>query len=227
MAISATTILIICLVVPNVAPALNFDRFYRATLVFLSPLYVVGGIYVFDLFKRIRIPSRIKFSKLTFNGFEMLMLSIILTSFFLFRVGFVNYVSGGYPISYSLNYRSADLQEKIAILSISIPECDISSARWLVAKIENNPLVYADEVGTATLFDYTSLSKDNTYPLLNTTQPETGSYVYLRGFNLIGSVVSFDLTASYPQYNISDISAIFIQSDKIYSNGQSEAYYMP
>jgi uncharacterized membrane protein len=231
MVIISALILIICLAVPNVAPTLNFARFYRASMIFLSPLYVVGGIFVFDSFKRIGNPSRIRFYKVTYKSFELLMLAIIVATFFLFRVGFANYVSGGYPISYSLNFndmqKSTDLQQRISIYGISIPEPDFYSARWLASRIENNSTVYADETGVATMIDYTSLSLNNTCLLSNNTEPKTASYVYLRGFNVIDSVVSFDLSQGYPQYNISDISPIFTRSDKIYSNGQSEVYYVP
>jgi uncharacterized membrane protein len=219
MALSATIILIVCLVVPNVAPALNFSRFYRAITIFLSPLFVVGGIYVLKLFKKIRF-TRAMFGKVTFKCFELLILAIILSAFFLFRVGFANYVSGDYPISYSLNLNNMNT------FGISILEPDIFGAKWIATKIENNSVAYADDLGAATLSDYTNLSRDNTYPLLNTTEPLPGSYIYLRGLNTMKGVVSFDLTASYTPYKTSDLSPILKQSDKIYSNGQSEAYYI-
>jgi uncharacterized membrane protein len=206
MTISATYILIICLVVPNVAPALNFSRFYRVTMIFLSPLFVVGGIYVLDLLKRIQIPSRLRFGKVTFKGFELLTLVIVLTAFFLFRIGFANYVSGGYPISYSLNFDDMSARA----LDVSIPELDVSSARWLVARTENNSLVYADGNVLRPLIDYTNINRDNIVALSNTTQPRANSYIYLSSMNVDEGL--------YP---------IPIQSDKIYSNGQSETYFSP
>ena len=66
------------------------------------------------------------------------MLAIILAAFFLFRSGFANYISGGYPISYPLSFndmkKSTDLQERIDLMGVTIQELDFSSAKWLERK---------------------------------------------------------------------------------------------
>jgi uncharacterized membrane protein len=230
MAMCAAGLLIICLVVPNIAPALNFTRFYRVTMIFLSPLFAVGGLYLLHLLRN-KVPSRVRFTIFTQRGSGLLLLAVVLSTFFLFSAGFVDYISGGYPTSYPLNFgdvnKLTNLQEKITIFGFYIPEYDISSARWLASRIGNNSSIYADDIGMITLFDYTSLSQSNTYPLLNTTKPAAGSYIHLRELNVIDRVVSFDWSSSYPQYNISDLFSLIGQSDMIYSNDRSQTYFVP
>lgn len=228
MVVSATFLLILSITIPNVAPSINFSRFYRLTMLFLSPLFVMGGLYVFDFFKWV-LPRRV--SKPKVKHFNLILLAILVASFFLFRSGFANYASGGYQTSYPLNYDNIDglddLSQKVTIFGVSVTEYDLYSARWLTSKIEMNSSIYGDERGVAILYDYTNFSRDNTYLLFNTTTPETGSYLYFRGFNIMENVVLFNLLSSYPRYDLSDISPLLEQTDKIYSNGESEVYFVP
>lgn len=229
MVICSVCLLVISLALPNVATAINFSRFYRLTMLFLSPMFAIGGIYLFDLLKRVRIFSHASFRTISFEGIGILLVAIILSAFFIFSVGLANYVSGDYPFSYALSYgsmqKSTDSTQRIEVLSVSIPECDVWGAKWLAARTGSHAAIYADELGTMTLFDYTTLCRNNTHPLLNTTLPKTDSYIYLRKLNIVEGILSFSVTKAYPQYNISDISLTLSESDKIYSNGQSEAYY--
>jgi uncharacterized membrane protein len=230
MAIFAALILLACFAVPNLAPTLNISRFYRATMIFLEPLLVVGGMYFLGLFERIRVPSWVKFGKVTFKDLRMLTLTIVLVSFFLFRIGLVNHIAGGYPTSFSLDFgrmkTSTNLGVRTEIFSVSVSEQDLFGATWLAAEVENASLVYAD-YGRAILFDYTDLRPENIGYLVNDTQMEPSSYIYLRRLNVVEGLVSTPTPGRPLLFNLSDISLLLTQSNKIYSNGQSETYSLP
>jgi uncharacterized membrane protein len=222
LAIIGLLILTMVLVVPNVAPSINFTRFYRAAMIFLAPLFVVGGLYLLDFFKKIRVPSRIMSSKVTYRSFEFLILAVILATFFLFRVGFANYISGGYPISYSLSF--SDM--KMSRMDTIIQELDVYSAKWLEAKGENNKLIYVGgEIRP--IICYTNFNRDSLYFLTNTTKAESDSYIYLSTANIISGLAGSSSEDVTFLFNASDLSPVLAQSDKIYSNGQSEDYYVP
>lgn len=227
MIISAAAILVVCLVVPNVAPALNFSRFYRASMMFLAPLYVIGGICLFNLCRKMRFPSRIKFGRDSKTR-ELFLLCIILSAFFLFRVGLANYVSGGYPISYPLNFdymqKTSNPEERMTLLNVYVPEQDISSAKWLGTKMNRTFLVYGDSNSFYHILPtYALLPFDKVKDLYMNITFATNSYVYLSSLNLQLGIVSPRGGGSTFNLTQMDTST----SNKIYSNDGSAIYYSP
>lgn len=228
MAICAAFLLLVCLAVPNVAPAFNFTRFYRATMIFLAPLFILGGMYFLGLFKKIWNPFRSKFSKPIFRNLRLFLLVIILVAFFLFRSGFVNSVTGDRPSSFSLDFNrmktSTILELRTGIYGIYVPEQDLFSARWLAPRVGTNSLVYAEYgMGVSTLMDYTTLNRQNIDNIVNETQAKPESYVYLRSLNVLVGMVA----DSVGYFNLSGLSSSLSQNDKIYSNGASDIYFAP
>jgi uncharacterized membrane protein len=227
MAIFAAFLLLACMAVPNVAPTLNFTRFYRYAMVFLAPLFILGGVYFLGLFRKISMPFPAR-PKFVFKDFRLVMLTIVLVVFFLFRSGFINNVTGDRPYSYSLDFdrmkTSALFGAEGSLYSVYVPEQDLFSARWLALQIGNNSLVYADYgMGVTTLIDYTSLNSQNIDYILNETQSEPGSYVYLRSLNTLGGIVAF----RQGYFNLSDLFPSPLQNCRIYSNGASDVYFVP
>jgi uncharacterized membrane protein len=111
-----------------------------------------------------------------------------------------------------------------SLYSVYVPEQDLFSARWLALQIGNNSLVYADYgMGVTTLIDYTSLNSQNIDYILNETQSEPGSYVYLRSLNTLGGIVAF----RQGYFNLSDLFPSPLQNCRIYSNGASDVYFVP
>ena len=224
MAIFAAFLLVVCLAVPNVAPTLNFMRFYRYAMVFLAPLFILGGMYFLGLFKRVRQISSVK-SKSGLRDIRLLVLTILLVVFFLYRSGFANTVTGGLPYSFSLDFNrmktSIFYVTGSSLYDVYIPEQDLSSAMWLSSRIENNSSVYADYgIGLTTLIDYTTL---NPQSIGYAHALEPGSYIYLRSFNVLSGMV-YD-SVSY--FNLSDLSSSLSQNSRIYSNGASDVYFAP
>jgi uncharacterized membrane protein len=59
--------------------------------------------------------------------------------------------------------------------------------------------------------------------IVNGTQPETGSYTYLRSFNVLNGLVAKE--SGY--FNLSDLYPPLSENSKIYSNGASDIYFAP
>jgi uncharacterized membrane protein len=227
IAICAAFILLVCLAVPNVAPLLNFSRFYRYTMIFLAPFFILGGVYFLGLFRKILNRSLAR-PRFVVRNFRLFMLTILLVAFFLFRSGSVNTIARALPTSYSLDFDRLKNPVFLGIIGSSyevyIPEQDFSSATWLVSQIGNNSLVYADYgMGAATLM-YTGLNPQNIDYIMNATQPKPESYLYLRTYNALIGIID----SPVPSYlNLSDLSPPPSQNCRIYSNGASCVYFVP
>lgn len=227
MAICAALILLVCLAIPNVAPLLNLARFYRYAMIFLAPLFTLGGVYFLGLFRKIlnRSLARPRFAV---RDFRLFMLTILLVAFFLFRSGSVNTIAGGLPSSYSLDFDRLKNPAFWSIIGSSyevyVPEQDLSSGTWLASQIGKSYLVYADYGMGITTLMYTAPNRQSIDYVMNGTQPTPGSYIYLRTFNaLIGIIASPE-----PSYlNLSDLSPPPSQNCRIYSNGGSDVYFVP
>jgi len=228
VAILSTFILLLCLGVPNFAPALNFSRFYQIIMLFLAPLFALGGMYFLRLIGKSASPFLRKFSKVSCRDLELRIVTLVLIAFFLFQVGFVNHVTKDYPYSYSLDFNrkktSTDRGIRVSLYSIYVPEQDFFSAQWLYQNKDNISLVYADgSWGKPVLAAYTLLAYERVNYLFNTTKLESRSYIYLRQLNVREGIVH----TVAESFNISVISSLLNQSNKIYSNGESEIYCVP
>jgi uncharacterized membrane protein len=227
MAIFATFLLVLCIAVPNVSSTLNFMRFYRYAMIFLAPLFILGGVYFLGLFRKIlnRPLARPRF---VLRDFRLLMLTIVLVVFFLFRSGFVNTITRDLPISYSLDFdrmkASTFFTVGNSLYYVYVPEQDISSARWLAQRIRSNSLVYADSgMGFITLIDYTDPKLENIDYIVNETKSNAGSYIYLRWFNVVGGIIATESG----NLNLTDLNPSPAQNCRIYSNGASDVYFTP
>jgi uncharacterized membrane protein len=227
MAIFAGFLLAVCLVVPNVAPTLNYMRFYRYSMSFLAPLFILGGLYFLGLFRKILSHNPIR-NGFVFRDFRLRVLTIILVVFFLFRSGFVNTVTNDYPYSYSLDFdrmkESTFFVAGGSLYNVYVPEQDLYCAKWLALQISNSSLVYADYgMGVTTLTAFTRLNRQNIDYITNGTQQKPKSYIFLRSFNALGGLVAIE----QGYFNLSALSPSPTQNCEIYSNGASEVYFAP
>lgn len=227
MAVFAAFLLLVCIAVPNVAPTLNFMRFYRYSMIFLAPLFTLGGVYFLGFLRRMsnRPLARPRF---VFRNFRLLMMTIVLVVFFLYRSGFVNTVTGDLPYSYSLDFdrmkQSTFFNVGNSLYFVYVPEQDLFGARWLALQIGNSSLVYADYgMGITILSSYTTLNHQNIGFIMNGTLSKPESYIYLRSFNVLGGLIP------HPQdyLNLSDLSPSLSKNCRIYSNGASDVYFVP
>lgn len=219
MCIVSGFILLLCLVIPNLAPSLNFSRFYAISLLFLSPCFVMGGELVVDiagaLWKRVtkkRFLANIKVA-------TKILLCIVLFGYFLSQSGFVNIVVGAAPLSFPLDYSRASTSLDTIIQrnfnAIYIPEHDVLGASWLSShKVETAAVFVNQHSGFHALVSYGLIADNLIFTITNTTIPPQGSYIYLSSLTATSS------------FNASQISPLLNRNNLIYANGNSEIWYV-
>ena len=236
VAIISLVILILCIVVPNLAPTLNLTRFYSIVIPFLAPFCVLGGIWFLEavaklipsrLLKKISGPRKIK----THNLIVFLITSLIIVAF-LFNIGLIDHVTQGYPDSYSLDLNRMEASTNINILSslynVYLLDQDVYGARWLYANMNSTESVYADYYSHFTVLrGYTLISDTLIQQITNDSVLQSGNYVYLRYLNVKIGLISDAIGSGYVTFNTSDLSPVISSCDGIYSNGGSIVYYKP
>ena len=232
MMIIAAIILAITLIAPSIAQILNYTRFYAITLLFLSPCFVIGGRAILTIigkaWEKIKQPP--KHRSLTKNGNlnrALLLIAIILSAYFLSQVGFVNYVSGGAIHTYNVDFdrmvTSDNAQVKITLYDTYIPQQDVFSATWLSNYKVGSTEVFSDYLsGSHALISYGLIPNKLLLPLTNKTIPPQGSYIYLGSLNTLNGVI----TTAAGSFNTSQISPLLDQNSLVYSNGNSEIFYV-
>ena len=207
---------------PYFASALNTDRLYHITLIFLAPFCIIGGITFFRMMSKVvkaswtdqRVISSLK------------ALSVFLAIFLLFNTGFVYEVAKDHPGSIALSQESikeyGDTKEKAGFYCIYILEQDVFSARWLSKNTNKQHLrIYSDwDAKFHVLSSYGLMGRHGNILSPDTTiLHEIDAYIYLRRLNVVDGIMA------KPIYNTTEIFLILEKNGKIYSNGGSEIYY--
>jgi len=229
VAILSAVILFLCVAVPNVAPNLNFERFYAITLLFLAPCFVLGGETLVDISENaLRRAIRRRSLSNTYSKMSTTVLCAVLIGYFLSQSGFINCVAGGSPLSFSLNYSrmlaptNSNLPDIINFYSGFIPEQDVFGAEWLSKNRGESLMIYADSrCADAVLTSYGLIPRQQISSLTNTTMLEQGGFVYLGQLNVLNGVI---LTPT-GYFNTSEIFPLLNETNLIYSNGNSEIWY--
>ena len=196
---------VICLAgiaVPYFASSLNTTRLYQITLLFLAPFCVIGGVTFFKGLSKI---AKISWTdKSMANSFKVL--SVFLSIFLLFNIGFIYEITDDNPSSISLNNE------------IDYPrfnEQEVLGAKWLFG-VKNSNLAYADAyrwmlLGSFNWWTARCLPK-------NVDGIPDDPYTYLGSYNIITKSV---LVAEEKYINSSDVTS---NRNMIYMNGGAEIY---
>lgn len=228
-------LLVMGLVVPNLAPTLNFQRFYQYTLLFLAPFFIFGGLAIFELIKNLsshllssfRMPVLGKSRPTVPRNLILQLITLLLITSFLFQVGLVSHVTGAAPTSTSLDLDREKKSNNLAVLEglyeVYIPEQDVFSAVWCLRNIDQKPRIYADVLSKDNVLTaYALENKNEIRDISNTTVMQRSAYVYLRYFNIRhNTIVSYQGI-----FNTSNVD-VLNQTDTIYSNGASEIRWTP
>jgi uncharacterized membrane protein len=205
-------LLVACIVVPNLASAFNMSRFYQVTLFFLAPLCIVGGMDVLRFLSRKRVKEKYILA---------IMVLGVLIPFFLFQTGFVYEVSREQDLSLPLSSYRLDALT-LANQGV-IEESEVSGATWLTQFTNLNRSLYAD-ITSAAIFNYVGVQNPVWLslgaPILN------GSYVYLRGYNVLDSIV-FTNYGNVGSFNVTQITPSLNETNLIYSSGSCQIYEVP
>jgi uncharacterized membrane protein len=230
--ILSSVMLFLSLAVPNVAPPLDFSRFYQLSLLFLAPCFVLGGeAFVDNVANLLRRVARRSFLGNT-HKIGTALLCAVLVGYFLSQSGFINCVTEAAPQSYALDFSrfvtSRDLGLKGRFYSAYIPEQNFFSAVWLSKHVGPQSIVYADyDSRQNVLMSYGMIPMQYLAPLSNSTVPEWNSFVYLSSLNVGDGVITYTYREStLDLFNSSEISSILNQSNLIYSNGNGEIWHV-
>jgi uncharacterized membrane protein len=200
--------------VPFFASSLNTTRMYQITLIFLAPFCVIGGMEFFRMVDHVVKKSWT--DQIVKNSLKVL--SVFFAIFLLFNSGWVYEVTRNYPRSISLSQENikmyGDAQDKASFYASYNPEQDVFGARWLSGNKDDETEVYADWWSKEhVLQSYGTLA--NTNFLNNTTRPTSGSYIYLRYYNVVLDAMSCGVRR---EYNTSEITPMLEERNKLYSN---------
>jgi uncharacterized membrane protein len=224
--IAASLVILVLSFLPFFAQALNMTRVYHITLFALSPLFMVGGIFVIE--KSIGMINIKDTSKQ--NLVILILVLSVLIPYFLFNTGFVYEMTNDSPTSMSLgmermkNYNIT----RIDFNSAFTPEKDVFSASWYYKYNNKYKRVYADRTSRFhVLNSYGMITRFGSYglftedQLLNENRLLRDHYIFLSEFNVCENtfVVGFNYIV-----DTSVISPLTSNSSKIYSNGCGEIY---
>ncbi len=232
MSIATAIILAVAFIAPSIATILDFTRVYGITLLFLSPCFVLGGqallATIGKAWEKIKRPlKRQSASKSKNIDLVLLLIAILLCAYFLSQAGFVNRVTGSEVHSYNVDFdrmtTSNESQVKITLYGEYMPEQDVFSASWLLNHKLETAEVFGDDLSeTHVLVSHGLIPNKLLLPLTNTTIPPQGSFVYLGSLNIVNGVIT-TITGSF---NASEISFLLDQNNLVYSNGNSEIWYV-
>lgn len=228
LSLASAIILLLCILVPNLALTLNPTRFYAIAILFLAPLFTLGGLFLSNImvdwaskvFTRIRKINKIKL------GINVV--TFVLVATFLFQVGFINYVTKDYPYSYALDLnrkeKSNDLSIKTMTHSLYFMDEEFYSSIWLAKTIGNQIKVYTDwNSRYSVLKSYALLTDDRIVEITNHTTLEPRSYVYFKYITTQLGLIP--IPTGY--LNFSEVVPNSLNFNKIYSNGISDIYFIP
>ena len=201
--------LILVLVVPFLAGALNPERFYQIALIFLSIFFIVGFIAIFRIFNRI---LRHRWSKKSVYNTSLKFIALFLAISLIFNSGVVYELLGDKPSNLSL-HSSMDAPK------FNIEEVD--GAQW-IATYRNSNYIYADEYRTLLLYGYFPYNQSATinFKLIASNR----SYLFYGSYNIQNDRVGVQqLGASAPVY--SEYQRGLQVRNRIYDDGGSQVWH--
>jgi uncharacterized membrane protein len=220
--VAAIAILLMTFILPALADSFIEARFFHLLLIFLAPISFYGGIVAFTwIAKHYTSINRAR-------SYAICTLCILFVAIFMFKVGFVNEISGdlGSGVSSSMSFNQITKSNNPQVLANFyegyVPNEDVYSAKWLSSEIPLNATLYADITSSQrVLRGYALRVIDWENMLTNNTRIKDDAYVYLRTFNVQGYFI--DVYGG--MFNMTQISNQLEDTNKIYSNSKSEIYY--
>jgi uncharacterized membrane protein len=194
-------------VIPFLACALNTDRFYQISLIFLSPFFVVGGIGIFRLLNKI---FRLNWTKKEVYNFSLKALSLLLIVSLLFNTGF---------IYEALNVKHTSMALSSDMDGPNFNGMEITGAQWLAETKNPEARTYADQYRATMLNSFNNKTK----VVASDSKMEKGSYLYMGTFNIFNNEFAFyPFMSSIVQYfNDNDI---LVGKNKIYDDKGSQIF---
>jgi uncharacterized membrane protein len=219
-------LLLMIIIVPNISKSLQMDRMYHVTLLFLSPLFILGSRTCFENSLKI---LRLKNEKKR-ESCSLILILTVLVAFFLFQTGLVYEIAGD-PVPSSITLSKYKMDDYTRLNLGLVDENDFFGAIWL-SKYANigNIQIYSDTKSRFQVLASCMINRNNNIiSISNTTIFMRPSYIYLNRYNIVNGMLAYD--TRYPfniQFNVSEIyvfNSTTICNNKIYSNSACEIYY--
>ncbi len=208
---------------PYSAKTLNMTRIYHIVLLAISPLFIVGGIFVIERLLRIIINK----NKLKQDHVILILVLGIMIPYFLFNAGFVYEITKDSPTSMPLSIermKNYDISKR-SFYGTYTPEEDIYSARWFNINKNGTKMTFADgDSKLHVLISYGMIPFDRVRSLdadiyqntaLKKGKIDSSYYLYLN---------KFDVCDNNPIIDNSISGSLSGNSSKVYSNGCGEIY---
>lgn len=195
--------MVAAMVLPYVSIEYDLTRQYQQLLVILSLPAVLGGLVIFNFFRRESLKT-----------FAVLTVFIL---YFLFLSEFVSQIVGGTDLSLQLNNSGSGYDE------LYVHESEIKSSAWLFKNRVNDELVYADQRALYKLWFSNNIDVnkiiENVFPPLI----DKNAYVFSSDTNTLKKRAFVSIKGELISYNF---PTEFLNQNKnlIYSSGKSEIF---
>jgi uncharacterized membrane protein len=201
--------LILVLVVPFLAGALNPERFYQIALIFLSIFFVVGFIAIFNILNRI---LRHRWSKKSVYKTSLKLIALFLAISLIFNSGVVYELFGDKPSNISL-HNSMD--------GPKFNTEEVNGAAW-IATYRTNTYVFGDEYRSLLLYGYIPYNQSE--GLNDELIASNQSYLFFGSYNIqydkVGIQKPGETAPVYKTYKNS-----LTARNKIYDDGGSQIWH--
>ena len=214
--------LLMSIIVPYFASALNMTRIYHLMLFFLAPFFIIGGVIMFKCPLKI-LGKWAKHVNLT------ALVTIVLIFYFLFNIGFIYEITGDVPFSSALSMdRIKNTSSPVIFYSKYTCGGEVYGAEWLGKNRNSSFEIYSDadaRFHVLTSYGMIDPDSDRIHVLSNeTVDIREESYIYLRYLNIAyGKMVGLEGNI----WNTSDITSLLENQNMIYSNGECHIYKKP
>ncbi|MHA1834908.1 MAG: DUF2206 domain-containing protein [Candidatus Baldrarchaeia archaeon] len=196
------------ILIPGLANTMNMTRFYHVLLFFLAPLSVLGAETIVNMIRRRNTEVKVA-----------VLVLVILVPYFLFQTNFVYEVTGSESWSVPLSLHRMNGYKLYRLMGY-IPKENVFGSYWLSRYVDTQDIrVYADADSLKVLIAYGLIYLGRINLLSNTTRIEDVEVIYLGKLSVVHqTIVGRDI------WNSSELSFLFSNVSKIYSNGACDVY---
>lgn len=203
MIIGSFLVLITIMILPFASIEYDLMRTYQQVLIILSLPAVLGGLVIFNLFKK--------------ESLKISVVLIVLILYFLFISGFIPQITGGGDPSLQLNNLGGSYDE------LYVHEAEVKSSSWLFNNRANDELIYADKRASYKLWFFSNVGINKIAEDVFPSTIDKNSYVYSSYTNTTGEKAYIYTRGQIISYNF-PIEFLTDNKNKIYNNGGSEIF---
>ncbi len=213
--------LFMSITLPYFASSLNMDRIYHIVLIFISPLCVIGLLYLIESFSSI--------CKLTASQKQKVIsicLVLVFVPYFLFNSSAVFEVTENtdnlalIKIDQTRDYSKYYSNETYFFLGQRVPGEDVVACNWISAFRTADSPIYTDWYRECELWGYGLIPFNNVFG--REYPPSTGGYVFIGRQSIIDNIYICSDKArvrSSVKYNFDQIQSHLDSRNQVYSSG--------